>query len=123
MRVIHPLAARRMPIVLLALAAAVGCRSEQRPSEPPEPIEAESDSAKADGRDEADEAVPAGAATADTPETSGYGLAGAETCLPLEADRRCLVRPDPVLDACAAANGVALRCDDCRVLCSVALGK
>lgn len=61
--------------------------------------------------------------SAATPELRGFDLVGAGACLPLAADRRCLARPDAVREACLAKKGELLTCEDCRVLCSVALGK
>ncbi len=54
---------------------------------------------------------------------SGFDLAGPVTCLPLGAASTCLTRTDAVATACAAAHGDVLKCEDCSVLCSKAVGR
>ena len=51
----------------------------------------------------------------------GFDFDGAQSCLPLAKDRSCLERHDAVADACLQAHGKALRCEDCRILCSTAV--
>lgn len=55
-------------------------------------------------------------------EISGFDLAGAKSCLPLESARRCIERDDAIKGACAAKQGDLLRCEDCTPLCSLAIG-
>ena len=53
-----------------------------------------------------------------SPVLAGFDQNGAVTCLAMAEGGHCLTRKDAFADACAAAKGQALHCEDCSVLCS-----